>query len=186
LVKDTSIDKTGGHSLKRLLIWIPVALAAAILLAACGGGGGTADGPSPGPTTGNATVSAKQIGDVGTVLVDRDGKALYASEEETGGTVLCTGACTSFWEPLTVSGATKDSSLPGSLGAVKRPDGTSQVTYDGRLLYSFSLDQPGEVTGDGFADAFGGQQFTWHVVLSDGSTGSSDMQEPPSSGSYGY
>jgi hypothetical protein len=31
-------------------------------------------------------------------------------------------------------------------------------------------DEPGEVTGDGFSDAFGGQQFTWHVVGADGSS----------------
>jgi hypothetical protein len=44
--------------------------------------------------------------------------------------------------------------------------------YDGKLLYSFSLDDAGQVTGDGFSDAFDGQQLTWHVVHGDGSTGS--------------
>jgi predicted lipoprotein with Yx(FWY)xxD motif len=46
----------------------------------------------------------------------------------------------------------------------ERPDGTRQVTLDGRRLYTFVQDEPGEVTGDGFSDAFDGQQFTWHVV----------------------
>ncbi len=47
-----------------------------------------------------------------------------------------------------------------------------QVTYSGRPLYSFTQEGPGEVTGDGFQDAFGGQQFTWHVVSVGGGGGS--------------
>ena len=78
--------------------------------------------------------------------------------------VLCDGACLSFWTPLTASGAPKGASLPGKLGVVRRPDGKKQVTYNGKLLYTFYLDKPGQVSGDGFDDAFGGQKFTWHVV----------------------
>jgi len=110
------------------------------------------------------TVSVKRIGSAGKVLVDSKGRALYRSDQERRGMVLCTGACLSFWQPLTVSGTPKGKSLPGKLGVVKRPDGRRQVTYDGRLLYSFKLDAPGKVTGDGFKDAFGGQKFTWHVA----------------------
>jgi hypothetical protein len=44
------------------------------------------------------------------------------------------------------------------------------VTYNGRLLYSFKLDKPGKVTGDGLKDAFGGQKFTWHVAHPTGAT----------------
>jgi predicted lipoprotein with Yx(FWY)xxD motif len=161
--------------MKRLLI-SGAAVAAVLALAACGGGGG-ASGNSPGTTgssLGATTVSAEEIGDAGSVLVDSGGQALYASDEETGGKVLCTDACLSFWTPLTIkAGAPTEDSLPGKLGVVMRPDGTRQVTYDGKLLYSFNEDQPGEVTGDGFADAFGGQQFTWHVVHSNSADDSS-------------
>jgi predicted lipoprotein with Yx(FWY)xxD motif len=158
--------------MKRLLIpgaVVAVALAVgiAIAIAATKGGGGGGDMSSPGApasNAGGATVSAKQIDGSGTVLVDSSGMALYANDQETGGTVLCDGACLSFWTPLTISGAPKGSSLPGTLGVVKRPDGAKQVTYNGKLLYTFYLDQPGKVGGDGFDDAFGGQQFTWHVV----------------------
>ena len=79
--------------------------------------------------------------------------------------VLCTGACLSFWQPVTVTGAPKKAgSLAGKLGVVRRPDGGRQVTYNGRLLYSFKLDKPGKVTGNGFKDAFGGHKFTWRVA----------------------
>ena len=111
-------------------------------------------------------MSAKNIGGAGTVLVDSSGQALYASDQEAAaGKVLCTGACNSFWQPLAASGkVTSSGSVPGKLGTVKRPDGSMQVTYNGQPLYTFTQDQAGQVTGDGFKDAFNGQQFTWHVV----------------------
>ena len=149
--------------MKRLLI-LGAGLAAAVTLAACGGGGSSATVSTA--SGGAGTVSVKAIGGAGSVLVDSSGQALYASDQETAAhKVLCTGACNSFWTPDTVSGsAMKTGSVPGKVGVTKRPDGTKQVTYNGKLLYSFTQDQPGEVTGDGFNDAFDGQQFTWHVV----------------------
>jgi predicted lipoprotein with Yx(FWY)xxD motif len=156
--------------MKKLLI-PAIVIAAAVALAACGGGGGNATATA-GTTAMNA-VSVKDVGGAGTVLVDSSGQALYASDQEAAaGKVLCTGACNSFWEPLTVNGNVSSSgSIPGKLGVVKRPDGGMQATYNGAPLYTFTQDQPGEVTGDGFKDAFGGQQFTWHVV-SVGNSGS--------------
>jgi predicted lipoprotein with Yx(FWY)xxD motif len=158
--------------MKRLLIAggvVAVALIAGIAIAVAatsgGGGGSTSSSGAPASDMGGATVSAEQIAGSGNVLVDSTGHALYANDQETGGMVLCDDACLSFWTPLTVSGgAPKSSSLPGKLGVVTRPNGTKQVTYNGKLLYTFYLDQPGKVGGDGFDDAFGGQQFTWHVV----------------------
>jgi predicted lipoprotein with Yx(FWY)xxD motif len=163
------------HSVKRLLIvgvvGAAAALAAGIAIAATAGSGGAASG-------GGATVSAKLIGGAGKVLVDSKGRALYRSDQERSGMVLCTGACLSFWQPLTVSGTPKGSSLPGKLAVVKRPDGGRQVTYDGKLLYMFKLDKPGKVTGDGFKDAFGGQKFTWHVVHPTATKSSSVPTDP--------
>jgi len=158
-------------SVKRLLIVGGVGVAAlaaglAIAVAATGGSSGAA-------RSGGATVSVKGIAGAGNVLVDAKGRALYRSDQERGGMVLCDGACLSFWRPLTVSGTPKGSSLPGKLAVIRRPDGRRQVTYNGRLLYSFKLDKPGKVTGDGFKDAFGGQKFTWHVAHPTGSNGSS-------------
>ena len=48
--------------------------------------------------------------------------------------------------------------LHGKLGLVSRPDGARQVTFRGRPLYRFTQDpSPGVVTGNGFADSFGGR-----------------------------
>ena len=73
----------------------------------------------------------------------------------------------------------------GNVGVVKRPDGTRQVTLDGMPLYTFVQDSPGQITGDGFQDKFGGMSFTWHVVLAGGSKGTGTTAAG-SSGSYGY
>lgn len=163
--------------MKRLLILGVIGAAAlvagiAIAVAASGGSGGTAK-------AGAATVSVKRIAGAGKVLVDAKGRALYKNEQERGRMVLCNGACLSFWTPLIANGTPKKaSSLAGKLAIVRRPDGRRQVAYNGKLLYSFKLDKPGKVTGDGFKDAFGGQKFTWHVVHPTGATSSSSMTTP--------
>jgi predicted lipoprotein with Yx(FWY)xxD motif len=157
---------------------------AALVLAACGGGGADTDNPSARSSNNTATVSVEEIGDAGSVLVDSAGKALYVADEEADGAVVCTNACTSFWIPLTLDeGAPTGDSVSGDLGVAERPDGTRQVTLDGRRLYTFAEDEPGEVTGDGFSDAFDGQQFTWHVVSADGTP---DSDQGGSSGDFRY
>jgi predicted lipoprotein with Yx(FWY)xxD motif len=168
--------------MKGLLI-ITAVLASTVALAACGGGGGSGTSGAAASSPSSMAVSAKSG-----VLVDSKGMALYASDQEMNGKVMCSGACTSFWKPLTVSGGMPSGgSLTGKLGAVTRPDGTKQVTYNGKLLYTFSQDSPGKVTGDGFSDAFGGRHFTWHVVHSGKSTSSSSNEAAAKQdGSYGY
>jgi predicted lipoprotein with Yx(FWY)xxD motif len=175
----------GGHSMKRLLIPVAAVVVAVLALAACGGGGGDSDNASAPSSAGTATVSVEDIGDSGAVLVDSAGKALYEPDEEADDSVICMDACEDFWEPLTIdSGMPTGDDVPGELGVAERPDGTRQVTLDGRRLYSFVQDDPGEVTGDGFSDAFGGQTFTWHVVNADGSTG--DQGGSTSDSPYNY
>ena len=144
---------------------LPFAIAATAALAACGSGGDSTDNASA------PTVSVAEVDGIGDVLVDATGMALYSADEEADGQVRCTDACTSFCEPLT-PGDTTPTGAPGvgELGVVERPDGTEQVTADGRLLYTFVQDSPGDVTGDGFADDFGDQHLTWHAVLATGSS----------------
>ena len=152
--------------MKRLLIAFAAAVAV-LALAACGGGSaGSSDSSAAAPSSNDTTtVSVEKLGDAGRVLVGSNGKALYTADQESNGNVLCNDACVSFWMPLTIDQGTPTAgSVPGMLGVSQRPDGTRQVTLDGKRLYSFAQDDPGEATGDGFSDAFGGQQFTWHVV----------------------
>jgi predicted lipoprotein with Yx(FWY)xxD motif len=147
-------------------------LAASLVLVACGGGSSdTATKPAVTATksAGTSTLSVKSVNGIGDVLVDSQGRALYASDLEADGKVACVKGCTAFWQPLPV-----DSGMPaapaeiGKLGVVKRPDGTRQVTAGGKLLYTFTEDSPGKVTGNGFSDDFDGRHFTWTAVLAGG------------------
>ena len=173
--------------MKRLIIALAVVVAV-LALAACGGDGYNSSDSPPAAQSGDvtATVSVQELGDSGRVLVNSAGKALYAADEEADSSVVCTGACTSFWIPLTIDeDAPSGNSLPGELGVVERGDGTRQVTFDGKRLYTFVEDEPGEANGDGLSDAFDGQQFTWHVV-SVGDAPDSNQKGDTPGGSLGY
>jgi predicted lipoprotein with Yx(FWY)xxD motif len=168
------------------------ALAAVVVLviAACGGGGGNgAEESASGGTGAATTVSVSNADDVGDVLVDEQGSALYASAQEADGMVLCSNACAAIWVPLTIADGrpTGSKGLDADLGVVMRPDGSRQVTFDGRPLYGFAEDSgPGVVTGNGFSDMFGDQAFTWHVATPTGvSTSSENTNESGYGGSYG-
>jgi predicted lipoprotein with Yx(FWY)xxD motif len=154
--------------MKRLLA--PAALlVGAIALAACGGGGGGGSSMGSSPSRDTATTVATKSVDGRSVLVDAGGKALYTSDQEAGGMVECTGPCLQFWEPLTIQGQ-PSGTVMGALGVLTRPDGKTQVTFNGAPVYRFVEDQSGSLKGDGVDDAFGGQKFEWHVVSAGGAT----------------
>jgi predicted lipoprotein with Yx(FWY)xxD motif len=175
-------------AIKTYMSLVALAVAAIVLVSACGGGDESgADGSAQGGSNAATTLSVEAIDGVGDVLVDAQGAALYAADEEVNGMVLCTDACTTIWEPLTVDGdaPTASDGLAGEVDVVERPDGGRQVTFDGRLLYRFVEDpSPGTVTGNGFADTFEGQPFTWHVATPDG-VSTSDANSSPNDG-FGY
>jgi hypothetical protein len=89
-----------------------------------------------------------------------------------------------------VAGGTEPSGpadLGAELGTLARPDGTRQVTLDGRPLYTFSLDNgPGDTHGDGQQDDFDGTHFTWHRATPAGAASSSPSSGDSSGGVYGY
>jgi predicted lipoprotein with Yx(FWY)xxD motif len=178
-------------NVKRFLI-LGAALAASLGFAACGSDAGSSSDSGSAAAGASDTVAVKSIDGVGNVLVDSSGQALYASDvEAAAGKVQCTDACESFWKPLTVgSGAPMAASSDvGKLGVIRRPDGSRQVTVAGKLLYTFNEDTAGKVKGNGFADDFAGQHFTWNAVLEGGklaSTSGGDSSGDSSGGGYGY
>lgn len=147
------------------------ALALTLTIAACGGsasGGGSSGQKAP---SSGVTVKALHVGGL-SVLGNTTGLAVYTPAQEASGRILCTATngCTSFWKPLTVTASPRSASGKlGRLGVIRRPDGTLQLTDNARPLYTFVQDSPGRVAGNGFKDEFGGQHFTWHVILSSGS-----------------
>jgi len=163
------------------------AVAASLTLAACGGDDTATT--SSAAAAASDTVQVKHVNGLGDVLVDSTGKALYTPEKETANKIRCTGDCLTFWQPLE-AGADKPTAADGvgSLDVTKRPDGTRQVTADGKTLYTFSEDTAGKITGDGFQDKFDGRTFVWHVVLAGSSPAptSTPSSSGGDSGNYGY
>lgn len=180
----------------KTLIAPGMAAAAALAISACGS---TASGGTPSGSVSNAaapaaradTVAIHQLSGVGRVLVDSSDKPIYTPAQEAGGKILCASGCTAFWKPVAAAGTPTAASGVGKLGVIKRPDGSMQVTDNGRPLYTFSEDSRGKATGDGFKDAFSGHRFTWHVVRAGGITTSAGASSAPayttpSSASNGY
>jgi predicted lipoprotein with Yx(FWY)xxD motif len=118
---------------------------------------------------------------------------LYHLSGEQNGKFICTStACLGVWHPLIAPSSGAPSGEVGSLGTVKRPEGTVQVTYKGTPLYTFAQDkQAGETNGQGIKDVG-----TWSVIATSSSstpssTSSSSEPEKSSGGSssgggYGY
>ncbi len=127
---------------------------------------------------------------LGTILVNAQGMTLYHLSGEQKGHFICTSsACVGVWHPLTVASGSTPGGEVGSLGTVKRPDGTVQVTYKGAPLYTFAQDQqPGETKGQGIKDVG-----TWSAVTtgapaaasSTNSTSTAPAESPPAESSGG-
>jgi predicted lipoprotein with Yx(FWY)xxD motif len=160
-----------------------VAVGAALALAACGDDD---DGAGDEAASGSATVAVATVGDAGEVLVDSSGAALYTADQEADGEIRCTASCAKTWLPLTVTDGAEPTGtdVPGTLATVARPDGSSQVTYDGAPLYTFADDGPGQVTGDGLSDNFGGETFSWTVASVSDDSAEEEESSAPSVGGY--
>ena len=171
------------------------AIAASLVLAACGSSSSSSTTSSAAgtqaaaQTTGgssSAVVVKTASSSLGTILVDSQGMTLYHLSGEQGSKFICTStACLGVWHPLIASSGPP--SGVGSLGTVKRPEGTVQVTYNGTPLYTFTGDQqPGETKGQGIKDVG-----TWSVVTTSSSStqssasGSSEPEKSSGSSSSG-
>jgi predicted lipoprotein with Yx(FWY)xxD motif len=158
---------------------------AAILLAACGGGDD--DGGNATAADASGEIVSVQSVDGTDVLVDSEGRTLYTAEVEQGGQILCTGACTSFWEPIGGSASEAESAsadLELDLGVVSRPDGGEQLTFEGLPLYSFTEEDPGQLEGDGFVDDFEGTRFEWAAATTGSASGPTGSDAPSDTSPY--
>ncbi len=178
------------------------ALAVSLLLAACGSSSSrnttsSAASTQPAAQTSSSSSSAVVVksasNSLGTILVDSQGMTLYHLSGEQNGKFICTSTtCLGVWHPLIAPSSGTPSGEVGSLGTVKRPEGTVQVTYKGTPLYTFTGDQQsGETKGQGIKDVG-----TWSVVTASSSSttpSTSSSSEPEKSsgggssgGGYGY
>ena len=160
------------------------ALGLSVVLAACGGGSSsvsskksTKSGAAPTTTVpGPATLMAANSS-LGMILVNAQGKTLYALDKDTATMATCTGGCAGLWPPLTVTGTpVAGSGVNAAMLTVLNGANGMQVVYSGHPLYMFSQDMaPGDVKGQNFAGGI------WHVVSPSGQPITTSASSPPSS-----
>jgi predicted lipoprotein with Yx(FWY)xxD motif len=125
-----------------------------------------AGGPAPAPASGGrAVLKTATIGGV-TVLTSAQGFTLYWFAPDTPARSACYGTCAGYWPPVTVTGTpSAGPGVTGTLGTIKRSDGTTQVTYNGHPLYTYVGDTaPGQAFGNNL-NLNGG---LWHEVTVSG------------------
>jgi predicted lipoprotein with Yx(FWY)xxD motif len=105
----------------------------------------------------------------GKILVDKQGRTLYAFGHDKKDKSRCSGQCAGFWPP---AGSPKKPTVGGGvtkskLKVIKRGDGSRQLSYNGHPLYRYLGDgKPGDTNGENLT-AFGG---IWRVVSGAGKT----------------
>ena len=155
------------------LLALPAAAAGLAALAACG---------SSGSSSGHVAVAAGSLrtAHVGTatVLTNSKGFTLYSFALDTPAKSNCNGTCAANWPP--VKGSVTAPGVKGTFGTIKRSDGSTQATFNGHPLYTFTADtSPGQAKGNGL-NAFGGE---WHENTTSGSA--APASSPASSGGAG-
>lgn len=185
----------------RILIGGSLAVIAGMALAACGSTPTARSSPSPSrsaaakatptPAASNGVViKTVATSNLGTILVNSQGRTLYMLTSETGGKLTCTVAsgCTTFWSEVDLPSGVTAASVAGSakatmLGTETGATGTV-VTYNGWPLYTYSGDSgTGQENGEGII-SFGG---TWYVLSAAGkpvTSAASPTPTPSSGGGY--
>jgi predicted lipoprotein with Yx(FWY)xxD motif len=101
--------------------------------------------------------------DFGRVLFDANGQVVYVFEIDRNNRSNCTSAdCVKAWPPvLTREPPSAGAGVnEGLIGTIRRSDGKLQVTYNGRPLYFYEHEGPGEIKCHN-VDLHGGR---WWVV----------------------
>ena len=159
------------HQRLKDILLIAASAAAAAALTGCGGAGSGEGPPAEAEatvaTTAQVATSTVAVTDspFGPILVNGDGLTLYVYTEDKDGKIACLDEpaayspgdptvfpCTEPWPALlTESEPTAGEGVDASLlGTVERPEGGTQVTYNGHPLYRSSFDfAPGSTFGKG-------------------------------------
>jgi predicted lipoprotein with Yx(FWY)xxD motif len=121
-------------------------LALVLLVVAVAGASGPPSASSSASGSGPVLKTAR-IGGV-TVLTNAKGFTLYLFVPDTPTSSKCYGSCAAYWPP--VFGTPKAGpGVIGTLGTIKRTDGSTQASYDGHPLYTYIADSaPGQAHGN--------------------------------------
>ncbi len=167
LLRRPPVQAAGRRVARRRRRWLLVAAAFVLVVAAGAGWALHLIGPSGrGPRAEATMLQTRTIGDV-TVLTDDEGYTLYWFGPDSATKSACQGSCARSWLPVT-GPATWGPGVTGSIGAIVRPGGALQATYDGHPLYTTTADTgPGQTKGNDVW-SHGGE---WHEVTVPGRAG---------------
>lgn len=170
--------------MRNRLLALMVLVAAALLAAACGSsspGSGGASGTSSSPASSGSALKTTTISGV-SVLTSARGFTLYWFVPDTSTKSNCNGSCAQIWPPVK-GPATAGPGVTGKLGTITRSDGSTQATYDGHPLYTYTADTaPGQANGNGI-NVSGG---VWHEVTASGAAAPASSPSASSGGGGGY
>jgi predicted lipoprotein with Yx(FWY)xxD motif len=124
--------------MKRLALPVAVAL---LVASACG-----SDSSAAPEASGGTAITAKNS-QFGRMLFNTKNQAIYIFQRDSRDRSRCYGACAKLWPPVYTK------AKPRALGPVrqsllattKRRDGRLQVTYNGKPLYYYAHEGPGQV-----------------------------------------
>ena len=109
--------------------------------------------------SGSQMLKARQTAGVN-LLTNARGLTLYWFAPDSPDKSVCYGSCAAYWPPV-AGNASAGPGVTGTIGTIKRTDGTTQATYDGHPLYTYIGDSaPGQDGGNNI-NLNGG---LWHDV----------------------
>jgi predicted lipoprotein with Yx(FWY)xxD motif len=162
--------------------WLAAGLltAAVAVTAACGSSSPSSSSPastSAGQGTSAAALKTATISGTA-VVTNAEGFTLYWFAPDTATKSNCNGGCAQIWPPVK-GPATAGTGVTGKLSTITRADGSTQATYLGHPLYTYTADTaPGQANGNGI-NAYGG---LWHEVTVSGAA--APTASPSSGGGY--
>ncbi len=164
--------------MKRLSIVIGVFALGLAGLTACGD---DSDTPASGATAASSgsKLATADVGGLGKVVVDGNGRTVYVFDKDTSGKSNCEGDCLAKWPVVPAGEGTPqldgiDASL---VGTVTRSDGSKQLSIAGLPVYLYAQDSK---AGEAKGQAVGG---VWWVV---GADGKKITTQPTDDGNSGY
>jgi predicted lipoprotein with Yx(FWY)xxD motif len=135
-------------------------VALVLFVVALAGAGSSSPGGAATSSTASGQVVKSAVINGQKVLTNGKGLTLYWFAPDTKNKSVCYGACAQYWPPVP-DGEKAGPGVTGTLGTIKRTDGTTQATYNGRPLYTYIADSsPGQARGNN-VNLNGG---LWHVV----------------------
>ena len=163
--------------------WLAASLltAAVLVTAACSSSSSSSSSPASTSAGQASSATALKTATIsGTAVVtNAGGFTLYWFAPDTATKSNCNGSCAQIWPPVK-GPATAGTGVTGTLNTITRSDGSTQATYNGHPLYTYTADTaPGQANGNGI-NASGG---VWHEVTVSGAAASASS---PSSGGGGY